>query len=596
MVTLDPTSSGRRPCDIVMKGGITSGVVYPLAALKLSDAYTFRNVGGTSAGAIAAAAVAAAERGRANGQGGFDELRVLPAWLGSHLQGLFRPAPDARPVFALLLAVLAARTPGRKVLAALGAGARHFGWAAALGALPGIALAVVALAGAGGWVLGWALFCAVLLAVAGAILAVAFAVARRTSHALSANGFGLSPGHDETASTEEPALTDWLDPLLSRLAGFDGTAPDGSRDRPLTFGDLWGRDPGGEREIDLQMMSTNLTEGRPCRMPGDLEGLLFDPAELRRLFPERVVTWMLEHRASGPEVGGLVPLPAAADLPVVLGVRMSLSFPLLISAIPLHAVGRPSEGETVRCWFSDGGIVSNFPVHLFDSPLPRWPTFAINLDEFGPDHPPSAQEADNVWLTARNEGDPRGARVPPRGVGGFLWSIIRTMQNWRDNEQSRVPGYRDRIVHIGHSADEGGLNLTMPPEVVQRLSERGGDAGAALLRRFAVPAEDGSGLGWDNHRWVRYRSYMALLQRQLQMLGQGYRHKGAGDVSVGDLNARALGDPPPAYAWGSEAQRSFALEATDALLAMSDRWDGQPASFTPDVPEPQPDLRVVPRT
>ncbi|KAG1385865.1 hypothetical protein G6F59_017159 [Rhizopus arrhizus] len=31
------------------------------------------------------------------------------------------------------------------------------------------------------------------------------------------------------------------------------------------------------------------------------------------------------------------------------------------------------------CWFSDGGISSNFPIHLFDAALPRWPTFAINL-------------------------------------------------------------------------------------------------------------------------------------------------------------------------------------------------------------------------
>jgi predicted acylesterase/phospholipase RssA len=48
-------------CDIVMKGGVTSGVVYPLAVAELSGMYAFKNVGGTSAGAIAAAATAAAE-------------------------------------------------------------------------------------------------------------------------------------------------------------------------------------------------------------------------------------------------------------------------------------------------------------------------------------------------------------------------------------------------------------------------------------------------------------------------------------------------------------------------------------------------------
>src|SRR2546423_1642007 len=41
-------------CDVVLKGGITSGVVYPKALWVLSERYRFRNIGGASAGAIAA--------------------------------------------------------------------------------------------------------------------------------------------------------------------------------------------------------------------------------------------------------------------------------------------------------------------------------------------------------------------------------------------------------------------------------------------------------------------------------------------------------------------------------------------------------------
>ena len=41
-------------CDLVMKGGITSGVVYPSAIRKIAGRYRFRNLGGASAGAIAA--------------------------------------------------------------------------------------------------------------------------------------------------------------------------------------------------------------------------------------------------------------------------------------------------------------------------------------------------------------------------------------------------------------------------------------------------------------------------------------------------------------------------------------------------------------
>jgi predicted acylesterase/phospholipase RssA len=43
-----------------MKGGVTSGIVYPLAVCELAKEFRFVNIGGTSAGAIAAAVTAAA--------------------------------------------------------------------------------------------------------------------------------------------------------------------------------------------------------------------------------------------------------------------------------------------------------------------------------------------------------------------------------------------------------------------------------------------------------------------------------------------------------------------------------------------------------
>jgi hypothetical protein len=70
-----------KECDLVMKGGITSGIVYPPLAIKLHNkGYRFRNVGGTSAGAIAAAATAAAELG---GDAGFQKLEAVRKWLGN---------------------------------------------------------------------------------------------------------------------------------------------------------------------------------------------------------------------------------------------------------------------------------------------------------------------------------------------------------------------------------------------------------------------------------------------------------------------------------------------------------------------------------
>src|SRR6185312_9415176 len=94
-------------CDLVMKGGLTSGVVYPPAALVLKDKYTFRNIGGTSAGAIAAAGIAAAEFNRDGG--GFEYLdKHVRQWLGqgNNLSNLFQAVPQTKPLLDLLHALL----------------------------------------------------------------------------------------------------------------------------------------------------------------------------------------------------------------------------------------------------------------------------------------------------------------------------------------------------------------------------------------------------------------------------------------------------------------------------------------------------------
>src|SRR3954451_17237356 len=101
----------RAECDLVMKGGITSGVVYPGAVLELSKRYRFRNVGGTSAGAIAAGVTAAAEYGRQRAGG--DRLPGLEQAAEDlatpdFLRGLFQPVPDGEVAFNMLLALVKA--------------------------------------------------------------------------------------------------------------------------------------------------------------------------------------------------------------------------------------------------------------------------------------------------------------------------------------------------------------------------------------------------------------------------------------------------------------------------------------------------------
>ncbi len=109
---------GRRFCDVVMKGGITSGVVYPSAIAELASKYELRNIGGASAGAIASAGAAAAEYRRQKEtnpekkSAGFDRLQGLADELGqrdgahSRLFHLFLPSKQAQPIFSILTRIL----------------------------------------------------------------------------------------------------------------------------------------------------------------------------------------------------------------------------------------------------------------------------------------------------------------------------------------------------------------------------------------------------------------------------------------------------------------------------------------------------------
>jgi predicted acylesterase/phospholipase RssA len=581
-----------------MKGGITSGVVYPLAAVELADRYRFKNVGGTSAGAIAAAGVAAAEHGRSAGRGTqFGELRELPGWLGANLTSLFQPQPATRPLFDLMLAAT-----GGSRLRAIGVALRSFPLYAALGVVPGLVLGIAAVASAGGFLLVWGLVCAALLTVLGLTLGLGAGLGRRAASAIPGNHFGLLTGSAPEAEPGTAPLTDWLTDLLDRIAGISGGTP-------LTFGDLWGgRDPDAEREVNLAMITTCLTEGRPYRLPFEDDRFWFHPDELRDFFPARVVEHMVASSRADERAerfAPLVPLPSAADMPVVVATRMSLSFPILISAVPLYAIDPseplpPAQRRPKRCWFSDGGITSNFPVHFFDSPVPRWPTFAITLRKLPDDWSLADDEDDNVWMAQDNTsgGDVWWTdwelRRPAGKLVAFVGAIARTMQNWVDNAQSHVHGYRDRIVHIDHDRTEGGINLSMPPEVIERLTTRGQRAGVRLRRRFAVPPEEDTPLTWENQRWIRYRSFMGLIEETLVKLGTGYREHVAEDAAMGELAKRDPGQPPE-FAWDPSGQREFAIRGTEDLLGLAERWHASGESFTDGVPEPAPGLRVGPR-
>ncbi len=574
-----------RQCDVVMKGGITSGVVYPHAICELARKYRIRQVGGSSAGAIAAAAAAAAEVGRNSESGGFERLAKLPAWLAqtppdsneSNLFHLFQPQDETRPYHRLFVEHLSVSGRLAKARIIIGAAVRGFPLRSSLPAFGGLILGLIPiLTGHAVWSL-LALPAWLLVGFTIATLLVALGAVRGFQKAITTNGYGLCRGSAEAG--DRPALSDWLTDEIDTIAGRDG-------DAPLTFGDL--KDVG----VDLSMMTTGISTGTPHRLPFEQRIWFFDPADLAGYFPQRVIDALVQ---AAPQRGqddptGYLRLPEPDDLPVVFAVRMSLSFPLLLSAVPLWAYDftAPEGNEPrplVRYWFSDGGIVSNFPLHFFDKALPAVPTFGINLAKRSK---LASKTVDNTYLPTSN-----AAGILPRRVGfsdlfGFLSRVLDTMQNWSDNQLTHMPGYRDRVVTVYHDDREGGINLNMDGAAIEHLAERGQAAGTRLIGEF----------DFNNHRWVRYRSSMELIEELLADVREGFGAATAEDIfSYAEM---IEGPPPASYRTGwnkdmvaSARQRTYAN--SDSLVKIAEKWAASNKEFSNGAPRPTPTLRIGPK-
>jgi predicted acylesterase/phospholipase RssA len=628
--TRNAAAPGELVCDVVLKGGVTSGVIYPRLLARLAETYRFDSIGGSSAGAMAAAAAAVAQLARDKGatRDPFATIDDLPATLaqphpegGTQLFRLFQPQPVARGTFRVVAALLGSERGNWqwKIAKALLA---SYWPAAVVGAIPGawvaraavVALGVdAALTPYGSEFLHWvALVFGAVSGVVLAALALLLWAVHRAIRALAANDLGLCTGMPASGQRDD-ALTPWLHRSYNGLLGRDTDAD------PVTFGELWaGADGTGtadDRAIDLQIITTALNLQRPYRIPNDpgtddpMRGFYYDRVEWERFFPDPVLRWLDLHASGstdahrlqpGPDGRPLRALPEPEHWPLVVAVRMSLSFPGLLSALPLYMVDWTLEANRAartqagarfvvsKVYFSDGGIASNFPIHLFDAPLPRHPTFGVNLESL--DDPPA--EAERV---ARREetGDDLViqrcrpfATSPCARVRDFVVAIFGTMHAWRDTMQQTMPGYRDRIVHIAQGPGEGGLNLQMDADRIAELACLGRQAGDRLVADFSG-APGGEPNAWERHRWLRMRSTLDATARYLDRL--------AAAAADGAPAYRALPEEePPVYAFDGRDTARSASELVGDLERLMQRQPQTAEALAADAPRPAPALRAGP--
>ena len=656
---LTETPPEGRYCDLILNGGVASGVVYPWALLGLARQYRFRRIGGNSVGAMAAAIAAAAEYGRCHGHAdAFEPLRHMPLNLAEAQPGgrtkmldLFQAPASLQRLFKLFVFATSDRPPGNRLVQIW----RGLG-EAGLQRLCGLLAIMLAALGAKGcseletvgqsacsvlfqsineWlghvVLSLPLALLLLVVQAGLFL-------RADLRALRANGWGLCPGKAQPGHLE--ALMEWLHRGIQVSAGRHREDP------PLTFAELWSVPRAGragpaplrggfeppEAGISLQMFTSNVTQGRPVRLPMSQQEprLFFSPKQWAAYFPEAIMKALkpvarpyAPASASDPPAergAGLFELPAG-DLPLVVAVRLSLSFPLLFSCVPLYAIDYEArrEDRVLRlCQFSDGGLCANFPVHLFDAAMPQWPTFALLLDRRL-----KAYRQQAVWLPLgeqQGRGDNWQRGVPGAAEDkhedakpplersrdkdkpwGLLLGMLATAKDWNDRVTGRLPQVRNRTLRFALKEGEGQLNIGMPRERILSMAYRYGETASAELLSAYAPRPSGEPQpAWVQHKFVRAMVEMRALRRHLRGFGLSAQSQADGldlrallqEATRRPLLIRSFNDPRKGLP-ELEAEDAQALaRVVTAMEALETELAACGDSLERYVPDPEPELRL----
>ena len=234
--------------------------------------------------------------------------------------------------------------------------------------------------------------------------------------------------------------------------------------------------------------------------------------------------------------------------------------------------------------FTDGGICSNFPIHFYDSPLPRWPTLAIALDSSG--------DPARGSVTVDRTAEASAPSAPPRKLADALGRIFQTAGGWRDQVQTSLPGYRERVCTVRLTKALGGFNFEMARDDVAGAMLLGRDAGTLLCgenidgpdRERATPFDE------EEHRYRRFLVAYARLEETLDGLARTWLESSDAWRELAQTHVS------PEIEQSADQRAAIAL----AVSAIQDRAELLKAPIPPlrmryNVPQPPTNLRVTPR-
>jgi NTE family protein len=162
------------------------------------------------------------------------------------------------------------------------------------------------------------------------------------------------------------------------------------------------------------------------------------------------------------------------EFSVANAVRMSTSIPLFFQ--PVHCPPGRSAHVLV-----DGGMLSNFPIWLFDSPpgeIPPWPTFGIRLVDQSQREPvlPAASRP-RVLSLGRLE-----LPLKPGGLADFAWSLVETMTQFHDRLYLDTDTFA-RTINVP-TLGLSGTAFDLTQQQKQALYDSGVRAAEEFLRRW----------------------------------------------------------------------------------------------------------------
>jgi NTE family protein len=205
------------------------------------------------------------------------------------------------------------------------------------------------------------------------------------------------------------------------------------------FGQLRQAPEDGSDEVQyrLQVIASDLSEQRMLVLPQDAKQLGADPDELE----------------------------------IATAVRMSMSIPIFFDPVVFEDPRNRDDKHVIV----DGGILSNFPVWLFDVPdgqVPRWPTFGLLLvapDQKDPLVPrPMSEEADQDRMS----------------IIRFLLAIGHTMMEAHDRLYVEQANYARTIPINTLGVQTTQFSIDDDGDLKHELYQSGRDAAAEFLKTW----------------------------------------------------------------------------------------------------------------